>query len=136
MEAHLVAGFGYFFTPILPLIFFFMEKNNKFVKFHALQSIILGVAEVVVFILVFIVQFVILAGSVAADNATGGSGIFASGGLLTTCLLPCVIGILSLGFLGLWLWGMISGFTGKATKLPVIGNLAEKWAGGAPTPVM
>jgi uncharacterized membrane protein len=129
MEAHITAGLGYFLTPILPLIFFFMEKTNKFVRFHAMQSIILGVAEVIVFVVLIIVDVVITGAAFAVDN----SGIL---GLATSCLLPCVIGIVSLGFLGLWLWGMISGFTGKAQKLPVIGDLAEKWSGGAPTPTM
>jgi len=30
MEAHIAAGLGYFFSPILPLIFFLIEKNNRF----------------------------------------------------------------------------------------------------------
>ena len=56
MESHIAAGLSYFFTPILPLIFFLMEKNNKFVQFHAMQSMILGVARSFILYCPFIVE--------------------------------------------------------------------------------
>ena len=134
MEAHIAAGLGYFFSPILPLIFFLIEKNNRFVKFHAMQSMILGVGYVVFFIVLFIIQSIILVGSSAADAASGSSGLLASGGGLISCLLGCLYFVGILGFLGLVIWGMIAGFTGKYTKLPIVGGLAEKWSGGPVAP--
>ena len=131
MEAHIAAGLGYFFSPILPLIFFLIEKNNRFVKFHAMQSILLGAAYVVFFVVVFIIQSVVLIGSTAADN---GTGAIAAGGGLIGCLISCLYLVGALGFLGLVIWGMIAGFTGKYTKLPIVGNLAEKWSGGPAQP--
>ena len=134
MEAHIAAGLGYFFSPILPLIFFLIEKNNRFVKFHAMQSILLGAAYVVFFIVLFIIQSVILIGSSAADTAAGNTGLLATGGGLIGCLLSCLYFVGAIGFLGLVIWGMVSGFTGKYTKLPIVGNLAEKWSGGPVQP--
>ncbi len=134
MEAHIAAGLGYFFSPILPLIFFLIEKNNRFVKFHAMQSILLGAAYVVFFIVLFIIQGVILVGSTAADSAAGSTGLLATGGGLIGCLLSCLYFVGAIGFLGLVIWGMVSGFTGKYTKLPIVGNLAEKWSGGPVQP--
>jgi len=131
MEAHIAAGLGYFFSPILPLIFFLIEKNNRFVKFHAMQSILLGAAYVVFFIVVFIIQSIVLIGSSAADN---GTGLLATGGGLLGCLIGCLYFVGVIGFLGLVIWGMIAGFTGKYTKLPIVGNLAEKWSGGPVQP--
>ena len=131
MEAHIAAGLGYFFSPILPLIFFLIEKNNRFVKFHAMQSILLGAAYVVFFVVVFIIQSVVLIGSTAADN---GTGAIAAGGGLIGCLISCLYLVGALGFLGLVIWGMVAGFTGKYTKLPIVGNLAEKWSGGPVQP--
>lgn len=131
MEAHIAAGLGYFFSPILPLIFFLIEKNNRFVKFHAMQSILLGAAYVVFFVVVFIIQSVVLIGSTAADN---GTGAIAAGGGLIGCLISCLYLVGALGFLALVIWGMVAGFTGKYTKLPIVGNLAEKWSGGPVQP--
>ena len=129
LEAHIAAGLGYFFTPILPLIFFFMEKTNKFVRFHAMQSILLGALEVIFFTVLFVVWIVLTGVAAAADN----TGILAS---LLGCLGICVFGLAPLAFLGLWLWGMIGAFTGKVVKLPIIGNLAANWSGGDPQPMM
>lgn len=134
MEAHIAAGLGYFFSPILPLIFFLIEKNNRFVKFHAMQSILLGAAYVVFFIVVFIIQSIVLIGSSAADTAAGSTGALAAGGGLLGCLISCLYVVGAIGFLGLVIWGMVSGFTGKYTKLPIVGNLAEKWSGGPVQP--
>lgn len=135
MESHIAAGLGYFFSPILPLVFFLIEKTNRFVKFHAMQSMILGVGIVVWFIVFGIVLPIIIgvAGG-TADAATGSTGAISGGASLLSCGVVCLSWVGYLGFLGLLIWGMISGFTGKYTKLPIVGNMAEKWAGGPATP--
>ena len=38
----------YLFAPIAGLIFFFTEKENEFVRFAAMQSIIIGVIGIVI----------------------------------------------------------------------------------------
>jgi uncharacterized membrane protein len=65
---------------------------------------------------------VVASSSYAAELAV--SGVFS-----------CVFGLAYLGLIGLWLWGLISAFQGKYTKLPLIGEFAERWVGGPPTPV-
>ena len=129
LEAHIVAGLGYFFTPILPFIFFMMEKTNKFVRFHAMQSMILGVIAIAWYVIVVVINGIIFASSIADTSGT----VSAIGGL-GSCVIGCLYIVGGLGLFGLWLWGIISAFTGKAQKLPVIGDLAERWSGGAPTP--
>src|SRR6185503_7023177 len=41
LDANVAAAISYIF--IVGLIFFFLEKENKFVRFHAMQSILVGV---------------------------------------------------------------------------------------------
>jgi uncharacterized membrane protein len=134
MESHIAAGLSYL-TPVAGLIFFLMEKTNRFVRFHAMQSIILGVGYIIWFIVIGIILPIILgvAGG-TADAATGNTGAFGLGGSLLSCGLVCLSWVGGLAFFAGWLWGIISAFTGKYTKLPVIGNLAEKWAGGPAQP--
>lgn len=127
MEAHIAAGLSYIW--IVGLIFFFVEKNNRFVKFHAAQAILLGIAAFVVY-----VAFSILGTILAVGTSTTQSVAGATAGLGMATVLFCVSGIIYLGFFALWLWGLISGFTGKYTKMPIIGNIAESWAGGPATP--
>ncbi len=134
LEAHVAAGLSYL-TPVAGLIFFLMEKTNRFVRFHAMQSIILGVGYIVWFVVIGIILPIILgvAGG-TADSATGSTGLISGGTSLLSCGLLCLSWVGGLAFFAGWLWGIISAFTGKYTKLPIIGGLAEKWAGGPAVP--
>src|SRR6266481_3547675 len=49
LDANLGAALGYP-VGILAIIIFIMEKENRFARFHALQSILYHVAAVVIFI--------------------------------------------------------------------------------------
>jgi uncharacterized membrane protein len=120
MEAHIAAGLSYIW--ILGLIFFFVEKSNRFVRFHAAQAILLGIAGVVLFF-VWIVLGIVGTGISIADQ-TG----FVS--LAFSCISLCIPSLLGLGLFGLSVWGLIAGFTGKYVKMPIIGDIAERWAGG------
>jgi uncharacterized membrane protein len=136
MDANLAAGLSYLATlvigPILAIIFFFVEKTNRFVKFHAAQVILLNIAGIVVGIVVGFLFIVLVAGAAAtAKSSTGASASFGIGSVFAFCLFP----LLGLGFTALWLWGMIAAFSGKYTKLPIIGNIAESWAGGPAYPM-
>ncbi len=83
------------------LVFFLLETENKFVRFHAIQSILVfGVLNIALIVLGWI-PFI--------------GGVF--GGL---------IGVL--GFV-LWIILIIKAYQGVKFKLPWSGNLAEKWAG-------
>src|SRR5215471_15484423 len=46
IEPNLAAALSYFW--IIGLIFFFIEKKNRFVRFHALQSLLFGVAALII----------------------------------------------------------------------------------------
>lgn len=105
------------------IIIFAMEKN-RFVKFHAAQAMLLGLVSVILSSLYF---FVLLPLNVAANS---GSSAAAAGGLGMALIGGCVLGILGLVIFVFWIWGMIAAFTGKPTKLPIIGSIAEGLAGG------
>jgi uncharacterized membrane protein len=89
---------------ITGIVFLVLEpyKNNKFVRFHAFQSIFFTVAWLVINVAVGMLSIMT-------------HGIFA-------LLLPLVYLALFLA----WLYIMYTAFNGKKIKLPVIGDLAEK----------
>src|SRR3989338_4132014 len=93
----LMAALAYLLGFITGIIFLLIEKDNKFVRFHAMQSTIL-------FIALFIVNVILTITFI---------------GLL---LVP-IVGLIGLV---LWLVLMYMAFTGKKFKLPVIGDIAEK----------
>ena len=89
------------------LIFFILEKENKFVRFHALQSIVVfGVLSVVniVFGILSVIPFV---------------------GIIFLVLL-WLIGILAFV---LWIILMIKAYQGQRYKVPWAGNFAEEQVG-------
>lgn len=135
MEAHVAAGLSYlsmfFLGPIIPLVFFFIEKQNRFIKFHAAQGILLNISAFLLFIVLGIVNTIVgVSVAAAGDNSTA-----AGAGLAVFGLLSCVYGLVALALIGLVIWGAVAGFTGKYTKLPLIGGIAEKWAGGPAVPL-
>ncbi len=81
------------------LVFILIEPENKFVRFHAMQSIIVFGALNVIWIPLQFIPF-----------------------------LAIFIGwlLVSLGFV-LWIVLMVKAYQGEMYKLPVAGDLAEKW---------
>lgn len=135
MESHIAAGLSYLLSPILPLVFFLIEKSNRFVKFHAAQSMILGFGWIIWYIVAGIILPIIV-GVIGgtADATTGGTGAISGGASLLSCGITCLAWVGGLAFFAALIWGLISGFTGKYTKLPIVGNFAERLAGGPVQP--
>ena len=103
MDPNVAAGLSYLFGWVTGLIFFLMEKQNRFVRFNAMQSIMLSGAYIVFLIFVSIVSEVLP-------------------------FLGFLNGLASLGMLVMWVILMVNAFQGKYFKLPVIGDYAERYA--------
>ena len=116
MDANVAAGLSYLFSIVGGLIFYFGEKQNRFVRFHAMQSILFNAFWIVLFIVLFTVQSFLYA-----------SVILIPLGFVFTCLTI----LLPLALLVVWIILMVYAFQGKYFKLPIIGDYAEKYA--APT---
>jgi uncharacterized membrane protein len=112
LDANVAALISYIFVPILGIVFYLIEKNSRFVKFHAMQSILFGAAWIVIWIGLSIVS-----GVLAAVHL----------GILNLLLLPIEL-IVGLGFFILWILAAIKAWQGQMYKLPIIGNIAENMA--------
>ena len=127
--AEVMAGLAYViaivpFLGFIGQIVIFAVEKNRFVKFHAAQALLLGVVEVV---LLFVYIFVNGALSVGLSSS---SGAVNTGSLGLLGIAGCIEGIVGLVMFAFWIWGMIAAFTGKPTKLPIVGSIAEGLAGG------
>jgi len=113
--ASLICYVGIWITGI---IFFFMEKNNKTVRFHAMQSIL-------TFIPLSVLAWIL--GWVGAPKWTGYGGFYGYGsfspGIPALVWLSWAIWIITVL---LWLILMFKAYQGEKFKLPVIGDIAEK----------
>jgi uncharacterized membrane protein len=123
LDGNLAAALGYP-IGIIAIICLIMEKENRFVKFHALQSILLHVGFIVVAIAVWIIGIVLLIAGAAASAASG-SG--AAGGIVGM-LFGLIWLVVIVCYVGGLIFAAVKAYGGNYFKLPVIGNIAEKFA--------
>jgi uncharacterized membrane protein len=110
IQANVAGLLCYVLGWITGLIFFLIEKENKFVRFHALQSMI-------VFGALFVLSF-------ALGIFTG---VFGAMGLhFMIPLFTLVNGLLALAGFILWILLMVKAYQGEQFKLPVAGDISEK----------
>jgi uncharacterized membrane protein len=109
---------------IVGLIFFFIEKENRYVRFHAMQSIIFGIANSVIMI-----ALAILASILTVVFGVGGAVVGGGGGAIMSLLVSLIWLLFSVAglllFLGL-VFAAYKAYQGEKFKLPFIGNMAEK----------
>ena len=106
LTQNVAAGLSYVFGWVSGLIIFLVEKQNRFVRFHAMQSMLFFGGLTILDILLEIL------------------GNLPVLGYITVIAVP-LVGII--GFVG-WIVLMINGFQGKYFKLPIVGDYAEKYA--------
>lgn len=98
MTANIEAALSYVLGIITGIIFYVIEKDNKFVRFHAMQSILFCGVWIIINVILAIIP---LAGWVVAG----------------------IVNIVGTIF---WLIALFKAFSGEEYKLPLIGNIAEK----------
>jgi len=110
LEPNVAALLAYLFGWVGGLIFVLIEKDNKFVRFHAIQSIILNIAIAAIWIglMILIPIFAVITG-----------GIGAIIGLLTP--------VVWIGFLIVWIMAMVKAYQNEEWEIPVIGKMARKY---------
>lgn len=110
LDGNITALIGYP-IGIVALILLFIEKDNKFVRFHAIQSLLFWVVFTVLFIALAVITGILA---------------FVSGTLATLfsllyflALIACFGGLILLAF---------KAYQGEMFKFPVIGGMADKWS--------
>jgi uncharacterized membrane protein len=100
---------------VLSIIFLVTEKENRFVKFHAVQSLFLTGLQIVVGIIVGILGLILSLALNAFDLSW-----------MAWILIFGLRVILLVIFLVLWLMAGIKAYGGQWYKLPIIGEFAWK----------
>lgn len=127
MDGNVAAALGYL-IGIIAIISLIMEKENRFVKFHALQSILLHAAFIVlwtVLVILFAIIIIVIGAAAAAGGGTA-AGTF-SGIFLTISVLLGMAGFLA--YVIALIMSAVNTYSGQTFQLPVIGRLANKWIG-------
>ncbi len=108
LDGNVAALIAYIATWLSGLIFFLMEKENRFVRFHAMQAILLGGAAVVISI---------------AFGTVWSIAYYIS--WILGSLVGLVGALVWLVVLVAWVMCMIKAYQGQYFKLPILGNIAE-----------
>jgi uncharacterized membrane protein len=98
LEPRLAGLLSYAFGPISGILFLVLERDNAFVRFHAMQSTLTFIGLFVLSAVLGVVPLL--------------------GGLLTF--------LLGLAQLGLWVFLMFKAFQGEAYRLPLVGDIAAQ----------
>ena len=119
LDENIASLLAYAFGWVSGLILFLMEKDNRRVRFHAMQSILLNVAVVVVAIVLGIVISILIfiLGQI--------SGVLAGIATILWFLGWLLFGVV---IFAIWVLCMVRAYQGKVFKLPFIGDMAEKIA--------
>jgi len=107
MDPKIAVLLSYLFSWLGGLIFFIMEKENKFVKWNALQALILGIIEVACIVVISLIL----------------GWIPYIGWFFFLWLGYVLAGVC-------WIFGIIAlirGFSGKTFRIPVVCKLADKY---------
>lgn len=106
LEPNVGSLLAYAFGWVSGLILYLMETENRDVRFHAAQSILLCLGLLAVYIPLFVLSLVPFVGILA-------------------WLATVAVGI---GAFALWIYMLIQGWNLNHVKLPMIGEMAEQWA--------
>lgn len=125
LDGNVAALLGYIIW-VIALISVIMEKENRFVRFHAIQALLYNAAFIVLYIVLAILQFFVMiifgVAAAAAGEAGGMVGLIL---WVFSLLIWMVVPVIML--IGLIL-AAVKAYQGQMYKLPIIGNMAEKWA--------
>ena len=115
LQTNTVAALAYLAGIVTGILFLVIDpyKSDRFVRFHAFQSIFFNVAWIAMWIAWMIVGLVL--GAVTK-------------GLFFILQVPIDL-LLMVGGFALWAFLMYSAYQGKMVRLPVVGGLAAKQAG-------
>ncbi len=124
MEENIASMLCYLVLWITGFIFFFLEKENKTIRFHAIQSIL-------TFLPLTILSLAL--GFIGAPSASYG-GAYGPYGIPSYSINPGIPALvwaswgLSILTFVLWLILIIKAYQGEKFKLPIVGDIAEKHA--------
>lgn len=110
LAPNVAAALSYLFGIVTGVIFFVLEKDNRFVRFHAMQSIVVSAAFIILGIVLSVFSMIPILGWILG------------------ALASMVVGIVALV---LWLVLMFKAFQGQEWEVPVLGKYARQYSSAA-----
>jgi len=120
LDPNVAAGLAYIpfcaVNLIMSIIILVTDKTNKLARFHAMQSLLLLGATIVGYIVVVILTMIITVGAAAMNMPS------------LSILGFLILMVFGIAVLAAVVMACIKAFQGEMFKLPVIGDMADKWS--------
>jgi len=113
LDENVASAACYVLTWVTGIIFFVMEKDNKTVRFHAMQSILTFLP---LMILIWIISAII-------GMMVFGAGLYGAVGIWG--IFSLIITLIWIIMLLLWLFLMYKAYQGEKFLMPIVGAIAE-----------
>lgn len=137
-DSNIMAALACFFGGIIAIVIYLIKKDDRFVKFYALQEIIFQICFSAIAVVAYIAMIggmfagplISILGAVAGGTggAAGAVGAVASVfGLIVPFAGMGCFGIAILIYLVVKLYTVYKAFTGEVFRIPYIGNFVEKY---------
>jgi len=122
LEPNIAAALSYIW--IVGVISYLLEKENRFLRFHAMQSILFGIANSLIMMVLAVVALVLtFAFGIGGAMAGGTLGSIVS---LLIWLMWMLFWVIGLALFAILIFSAVKAYQGQKFKLPIIGNMAEK----------
>jgi len=118
LEENIASMICYIGIWVTGFIFFFLEKKNKTVRFHAMQSIL-------TFLPLTIIGWIFY-GLLGVSYETVNYGFGYSGRVPTVSIFWYIGMLINLLMFIIWLILVFKSYKGEKLKLPIVGDIAEK----------
>lgn len=112
-----LAAVAYLLTVITgAIIYLTADKEDKYVRFHAIQAILYGLAMTIFVVILVVIDFVVV---IVLNIATGFLGCCCGSGFWVLIIIIIFVPTIFL---------IYQAYVGNKFKIPVLGDLAEKYA--------
>ncbi|RYD85536.1 MAG: hypothetical protein EOP84_02195 [Verrucomicrobiaceae bacterium] len=116
LPRNVAAGLACIFILVGGIVFLVLERKDRFVRFYAVQSILLGSIALLVSIATEVVQFIFSQIPLLGKLLNGGLWLLNGAFFLTVFVIYVVL--------------IIKAFMGKEWEIPYLGRIARKQTGG------
>lgn len=117
LSPNAAALISYIWIPVTSIIVLVTEKENRMVRFHAFQALIMGLAVFAFSVLISIVIGVLM---------LIGGAISPYLGLIVSVISLLVWVVIAFALLALWVLCLVKAYRGETYKVPVAGKFAER----------
>lgn len=118
LDENVAGALSYLFGLVSGLIFYLIEQDNPFVRFHAAQSMVLSGLLFVAYVALSIV------GTVVSSILFRSTSTFFVGSIVSL-VIGLIWLVLTLGTFALWVYLMIRAYQGKTQRVPIAAGIAD-----------